>query len=69
MGNGGLSKVVGTRTVCLETYNGTRLVLEDVRHTLNIRLNIISAGRLDDARYCNTFGGLWKLTKGFLDMA
>ena len=36
MGNDRLSKVVGTGTVCLETNNGTKLVLQNVRHAPNI---------------------------------
>ena len=36
----------------------------DVRHVLDIRLNLISAGKLDDDGFVNYFGGSkWKLTK------
>lgn len=55
MGNDGLAEVVGVGDVCLEVSNGTRLVLRDVRHVPDIRLNLISTGKLDDERFCNTF--------------
>ena len=65
-----LAKVVGVGDVCLEVGNGTRLVLRDVRHILDIRLNLISTRKLDDEGFCNTFdNGRWKLTKGSLVVA
>ena len=42
MGNNGVSKIVGIEDVCLETSIGNKLVLKDVRHVPNIRLNLIS---------------------------
>ncbi|KAL5842405.1 hypothetical protein ACOSQ3_013008 [Xanthoceras sorbifolium] len=70
MGNDNLSKVIGRGDVCLETDNGTRLVLRGVRHIPDIRLNLISAGKLDDAGFCSTFfNNQWKLTKGSLVVA
>lgn len=70
MGNDGLAEVVGVGDVCLEVSNGTRLVLRDVRHVPDIRLNLISTGKLDDEGFCNTFdNGQWKLTKGSLVVA
>ncbi|KAL3839442.1 hypothetical protein ACJIZ3_024033 [Penstemon smallii] len=69
MGNDGLAQVVGKGDVCLKT-NGSILMLKDVRHAPDIRLNLISAGKLDDEGYCNTFHeGQWKLTKGSLFLA
>ncbi|KAK8475366.1 hypothetical protein V6N11_057436 [Hibiscus sabdariffa] len=48
----------------------TKLILKDVRHAPDIRLNLISAGRLDDEGFCNTFcDGQWTLTKGSLVVA
>jgi len=42
-------------------------VLKDVRHVPDKRLNLISAGKLDDVGLLNHFGGgMWKLTKGSL---
>ena len=70
MGNEGMSKIVGMRDVCLETNTGCRLVLKDVRHVPDIRLNLISTGKLDDEGYKNQFGnGKWKLSKGSLIVA
>ncbi|GLT31042.1 hypothetical protein SLA2020_058080 [Shorea laevis] len=48
MGDDGQIKVIGMGTVYLQTNNGTKLVLEDVKHAPNIQLNLISAGKLDD---------------------
>ena len=70
MGNDGISKVVGIGTVCLKTSNGTKLILKNVRHAPDIRMNLISASVLDDDGYINTFGlGHWRLTKGSLTVA
>jgi len=44
MGNNGLAQAVGIGDVCLETRNGTRLVLNNVKHIPDIRLNLISTG-------------------------
>ncbi|GMH14051.1 hypothetical protein Nepgr_015892 [Nepenthes gracilis] len=65
MGNKGISPVVGRGDIILVTNNGTKLLLKDVHHVPDIRLNVISAGRLDDEGYCNTLcEGEWKLTAG-----
>lgn len=70
MGNDGVSKVVGMGDVCLKTSNGSQLILRDVRHAPDIRLNLISVGRLDSDGFCNSFiGGEWKLSKGSLIVA
>ncbi|KAK8527579.1 hypothetical protein V6N12_054785 [Hibiscus sabdariffa] len=70
MGNDGLVSVTGMGDVGLVSNNGTKLILKDVRHAPDIRLNLISAGRLDDEGFCNTFSdGQWKLTKGSLVVA
>lgn len=67
MGNDGLSKVIGFGDVCLKTSTWTDLVLEDVRHALGVRLNLISSGKLDDEGFQNNFGmGQWKLAKEIL---
>jgi len=45
-------------------------VLKDVRHVPDMCLNLISAGKLDDAGLVNHFGrGIWKPTKGSLIVA
>ena len=70
MGNDSLVKVIGIGDVCLEMNNGTRLLLKGVKHIPEIRLNLISAGKLDDEEYCHTFSnGQWKLTKGAMIIA
>ena len=70
MGNDGLAQVVGVGDVCLVTGIGAKLMLKNVRHVPDIRLNLISSGKLDDEGYCNTFhSGQWKLTKGNLVLA
>ena len=54
----------------METGNGTRLVLKNVKHIPDIRFNFISVGRLVDEGFCNTFyGDVWKLTKGAMVVA
>ncbi|KAK8974516.1 hypothetical protein V6N11_034226 [Hibiscus sabdariffa] len=70
MGNAILVSVTGMRDVSLVSNNGTRLTLKDFRHASNIRLNLISVGKLDDEGFCNTFSdGQWKLTEGSLVVA
>ena len=70
MGNDGEIRVIGIGTVCLETNNGSRLVLSNVKHAPDIRLNLISAGKLDDDGYCNVFSnGEWKLSRGSMVVA
>lgn len=70
MGNSGVSKMVGKGDVCIVTNVGHSLVLKDVRHIPDLRLNLISAGKLDDEGYESLFGrGVWKLTKGSLVVA
>ncbi|KAG8364646.1 hypothetical protein BUALT_Bualt18G0019000 [Buddleja alternifolia] len=67
MANHGVTEVIGMGNINLETNTGCRLILRDVRHIPDIRLNIISTGKLDDDGYVSNFGeGKWKLTKGSL---
>ena len=42
MGNEGAYKIVGIGDICLETSVGCKLLLKDVRHVSDIRLNLIS---------------------------
>nr|GEW25209.1 retrovirus-related Pol polyprotein from transposon TNT 1-94 [Tanacetum cinerariifolium] len=59
MGNTGLSRILGIE-----------LVLHNVKHVPDMRLNIISTGLLDEDGYHNSSGnGLWKVTLGSLIMA
>ena len=70
MGNQDMSRIVRIGNITLTTSTGCKLVLKDVRHVPAMRLNLISAGKLDDAGLMNYFGeGKWKLTKGSLVMA
>ena len=51
MRNEGSCRVVGIGDVCLETSTRCKLVLRDVRHISEVRLNLISTGRLDGEGY------------------
>ena len=65
MGNDGSAKAIGMGDVSLETSNGTVLFLKNVKHILDIRMNLISIGKLDDEGFYNTFhDSQWKLTRG-----
>ncbi|CAL9011600.1 unnamed protein product [Prunus brigantina] len=70
MGNDKLSKIVGRRDISLETNTSCHLVLKDMRHVPDMRLNLISTGLLDDEGYTNVFvEGKWKLSKNSLVLA
>ncbi|CAN0906841.1 Retrovirus-related Pol polyprotein from transposon TNT 1-94 [Linum grandiflorum] len=70
IGNDNLSKVISKGDVYLETMDGARLLLRDVRHVPDMRLNLISVDKLDGEGYFHTFNnGQWKLTKGALVVA
>ena len=71
MGNEDVTKIVGMGDISLETNIGCKkLLLRDVRHVPDIRLNLIFAGKLDDKGYNNNFSdGKWKLYKGSLVVA
>ena len=53
MGNHVTSKIVGIWEVTLMTKNGSKLVLKEVRHMPEMRLNLISTGKLDEAGMIN----------------
>ncbi|KAK8988202.1 hypothetical protein V6N11_065798 [Hibiscus sabdariffa] len=70
MGNQETSKIVGIGNVILKTNTNCEIVLNDVRHVPDMRLNLISARKLDDAGYMNLFGGgKWKLTRNSMIVA
>ena len=70
MGNSSVSKIVDIRYIFSETSIGKKKVLKDVRHFLDIRLNLISSNRFGDEGFTNSFGeSKWKLTKGSLVVA
>ena len=60
---------MGIGDIFLETSSGNKLVLKDVRHVPDIRLNLISTCRLDDEGFINSFSESRKLTKGSLVVA
>lgn len=65
MRNGRLSKTRGIRDVHLRTDSGTELVLHDVKYIPSFRINLISAGKLDDEGYRSEFAKkMWKLMRG-----
>ena len=50
--------------------NGCKMLLKDVRHVPEVRLNLISAGRLDDEGYTGSIrSGVMKFSKGSLIVA
>ena len=70
MGNSCYSKIVGIGDVCIETNVGSTMMLKDVRHVPDLRMNVFSTLVMDRAGYCNYLGnGRWKLTKGPLVVA
>ncbi|GKF53280.1 retrovirus-related pol polyprotein from transposon TNT 1-94 [Tanacetum coccineum] len=70
MGNTGLSRIVGIGDICLKFDTWMELVLHNVKHVSDMRLNIISTGLLDEDGYHNSSGnGLWKMTLGSLIVA
>lgn len=70
MGNNDLSKVVGKGDVNLTTMDGSTLILKDVRHVPDMRLNLISVERLDEEGFCTTFrNGMCKISRGSLVVA
>ena len=67
MGKNDTSKVIDIGTPCLETSIRTKLILKNIRDTLDIHLHLISTSVLDDDGYVSIFGGgQWKLTTGSL---
>jgi hypothetical protein len=70
MGNEDECKIVGIGNVCLLTSNSCRLKLKDVCHVPDVRLNLISVGRLDDEGYSGGFqNGTWKFCQRSLIVA
>ncbi|GJU39676.1 putative RNA-directed DNA polymerase [Tanacetum coccineum] len=57
MGNIGLSRIVGIGDICLKFDTGMELVLHNVKHVLDMRLNIINNSLLDKMVYHIPF---WK---------
>lgn len=57
MGNHVTRKIVGICEVTMIIENDNKLVLKEVRHALEMYLNIISVGKLDDLGMINQFCG------------
>ena len=65
MAHEGVAKCAGVGQVCLEMSNGSKLILKHVKYVPDIRLNLLSVGKLCDENYDSLFSGdSWKLTKG-----
>ena len=56
MGNSSYSKIVGIGDVCIETNVGSTMMLKDVRHVPDLRMNVFSTLAMDRAGYCNYLG-------------
>ena len=56
--------------MCIKTNVGFTLILKDVRHVLDLRMNVFSTFAMDRAGYYNHFGnGRWKISKRLLVVA
>jgi len=64
------SKIIGIGDITLIINTECKLMLKDVRHLLDMRLNLISVGKFDDVGLVSHIGGeIWRLTKGSLIIA
>ena len=64
IGNESVSQIVGIGDICIQTSMGCTLMLKDVRHISDLRLNLISVHVLDKDGYSHFISsGNWKLTK------
>ena len=70
MGNDGSSKIIGMGILHLVTSTGYKLVLRNVIHVPDIRLNLLSGDMLDDEGFSSLLGERkWKLLKGRMVVA
>jgi len=51
MGNHVVSKIIGMYDIYITTNLCCKLILKDVKHIVDLRLNLISTGMCDDERY------------------
>ena len=66
-GNDSYANIVGIVGICYRVNTGYTLVLNDVRHVPDIRLNLIYTHVLNKEGYGNYFhDGKWRLSKGSL---
>ena len=69
-GNKSVSHIAGSDNIFIQTSMGCTLTLKDMRHILDLRLNLISIHMLDKDGYNHSINsGNWKLTKGSLVVA
>ena len=62
MGNDSYADIVGIGDICVRANIGYTLILKDVRHVPDIRLNLISTHVLDKEGYGNYFrDGKWRI--------
>ncbi|GKV15591.1 hypothetical protein SLEP1_g26368 [Rubroshorea leprosula] len=70
MGNKSVSHIMGVGDICVQTNVGCTLTLKNVRHVLDMRMNLLFAKALDEEGYAPYFrNGNWKLTKGSMVVA
>ena len=70
MGNSSFSDVVGIGDVQIKTSSGSTIILKDVRHVPDLRLNLLSVAALDKQGYDNNFSkSIWKLSRGAMTVA
>ena len=70
MGNDSYADIVGIGDICVRDNTGYTLILKDVRHVPDIRLNLISTHVLEKEGYGNYFRDeKWRLSKGSLVFA
>src|SRR5436853_105811 len=69
-GNSSYSKILGIGDISLRTNLGCQLILKNVRHVADLRLNLLSGITLDRQGFESHFAnGMWKLSKGSLIVA
>ena len=56
MGNSSYSKILRIGDVCIETNVGSTMMLKEVRHVSDLRMNVFSILAIDRAGYCNYLG-------------
>jgi hypothetical protein len=70
LGNKSLCNIEGVGDVLIKTKDGCSLFLRQVRHVLELGMNLVSTGKLDDEGFHIVFGkGGWKIVKGSLVVA
>jgi len=56
MSNSSVANIVGLGDICIQTNLGCTVVLKNVRHILNFRLNLVSMSALDKEGYKHQLG-------------